>query len=95
MQIALRQREKFAKRARVLHDAQDCALRAVPAETLAAPVATAATEIDFAHHAPANQFAPARLHYFADELMARNSVEAVIAALQFQIRIADAAAQQA
>ena len=67
----------------------------MPAESLAAPIAAAALEIDLAHHAAADQVAPLRFHHFADELMAGNAGKAVIAALQFEIGIADAAAQQA
>src|SRR5439155_27287706 len=60
----------------------------------AAPVAAAATQIDLAHHAPPDQVAPVRLHHFAHELVPWYARETVIAALQFEVGIADAAAQQ-
>src|SRR5205823_9544581 len=48
VQVALRQCEKLAKRAGMFHDAEHGALRAMPAEAPAAPVAAAATQIDLA-----------------------------------------------
>src|SRR4029077_17827972 len=58
MQIALRQGEKFAKRPRVLDDAEDSTLRAVAAEALAAPGTRSTAKVDLAHYPPADQIAP-------------------------------------
>src|SRR5665213_3626867 len=74
-----RQRQEFAKRSRVLHDAEYTTGRAVPAEPACAPFATAAGEIDFARDAfPA-------LDHFTDEFVTRRARKAVVSALQLQI----------
>ena len=57
MQIADRQREEFAKRARVFDDAEHGASGAVAAEAARAPVAMAAGEVDFAGDALPNPLA--------------------------------------
>ena len=51
MQVVDGQREEFAKGSGVLHDAQDRARRAVPAEAAHTPCAVSAGKIDFARHA--------------------------------------------
>src|SRR5579859_4978862 len=78
----------------MFHDPEHRALRAMPAEAPPAPVAAAATQVDLSHYALPDQFAPPRLHHLTHKLVSRNAGETVIAALQFQIGIADAAAQQ-
>ncbi len=67
----------------------------MPPQAALAPGAVRAGEVDFAHHAPADQSARIGLHHLAHELMAGRARKAVIAALQLQIGIADAAGQQA
>src|ERR1700733_6690625 len=95
MQIALRQSQALAKRSRMFDDTKNCASRAVPSEAAAAILAAAASQVNFAHHAPADPFRRIGLQHFAHKLMAGYSSEVVISALQFQVGIADAAAEQA
>ncbi len=70
------------KSAGVAHDAEDGAAGAMAAEMALAPRALAAGEIDFADDAAA-------LH-FADKFVAGDAGKAVVAAEEFEVRIADA-----
>jgi hypothetical protein len=76
-------------------DAEDGAPRAMAAEAAPAPLASAAGQVDFADDATANPRGRIRLDHFPDELVSGRAREAVVTALQFQVGIADAAAQQA
>ena len=66
----------------------------VPAQSLAAPVAIAARQIDLPDHALADQLRGIRLRHLRDELVPGRSGEAVVAALQFQVGIADPGREQ-
>ena len=94
VQVAFRQSQKFAERAGMIHDAEDATLRAMPAEPAAAPLASAARQVDLAHHAAADPRGRIRLHHFTHEFMSWSAGKTVVPALQFQIGIADAAAEQ-
>ena len=54
----------------------------------------AAGEVDFAHHAAADKRGRVRLHDLADEFVSGNAAEAVIAALQLEVGVADASEQK-
>src|ERR1035437_4926613 len=54
-----------------------------------------AGEVDLAHHTLAEERARAGFHHLGDELVTGCSGERVIAALEFEIGMADAAGQQA
>ena len=95
VQVPLRQREQLAENARVFHNSQHGAMRAVAAQFAPAPLAAAAGQIDFADHAPAHQRAIVRFHHHADELVPRCAAKTVVAALELEVGVADAAAQQA
>ena len=95
VQVALREREQFLKGAGVLHDAEHRTIRAMTAHAAKAPFAMAAIEIDLAHDAPSDQARVIGGHHVAHELMAGRSAEIVVAALQFQIGVADAGEDQA
>ena len=66
----------------------------MPAQAAAAPLAVPARQVDFPDNAPANQAGAVRLHHLAHEFVAGRAAEAVVAALQFEIGIADARHQQ-
>ena len=53
-----------------------------------------AREVDFSDHPPARERMRVRLNHFAYEFMTGRAGEAVVAALQLQIGIADAREQQ-
>jgi hypothetical protein len=95
MQIAFRQSQKLAKRAGMVDDAENGSAWAMPAQAATAPLAPAAGQVDLANHAASNQRGRIRLDHLADELMAGRAGKAVITALEFQIGIADASAEQA
>ena len=94
VEVALGQRKKFLKRPRIIYDSQNASLGTMPAHILAAPVAVSARQIDLAHYATAYQRLAVRLYHLTHELVPRNTGEAVIAALQLQIRIADPGANE-
>jgi hypothetical protein len=94
MQVALGQRKEFAKRPRMFYDAQYFAGGAVAPQAFAAPAACSAIQIDFTDHAPADQITAARFDDFAHELVPGNSQKTVVAALQLQVGIANAATQK-
>jgi len=94
MQIALRQSQKLAERAGMLDDSQHSPMRTVTAEAAPAPFTFLASEIDLAYHSMTDPTGRVRLHYFADEFMAGRPAKSVIAALEFQIGIADSSVQQ-
>jgi len=54
-----------------------------------------AGEVDLAHHTLAEERARAGFHHLGDEFVTGSAGEPVIAALQFEIGMADAAGQQA
>ena len=94
--------EGFVKPARVAFgevvngaDAEDGAGGAVAAEPAAAPVAVAAGEVDFAGDAAADDGAAIGLDDLADELVAGDAAEAVVAALELEVGVADATQQEA
>ena len=78
----------------MLHDPQHRTVRAVAPQSPPAPLAAPASQVDLADDAAAHERARVRLHHLADELVSRRSAEAVVAALQFEIGVADARAQQ-
>ena len=57
---------------------------------MVAPAALAAGEIDLTHHAFAKQRGSIGLHHLGYEFVARRAAKAIVAALQFEIGIADA-----
>src|SRR5260370_34069604 len=73
----------------MFHDPQHGPLRAVAAEPPPAPRAAAAGEIDLADDPSAPEPGGRRPLDDPDELVTRNSGEAVIAAAQLQVRVAD------
>ncbi len=95
MQVAFGQREEFLERSGMAYDAEHGAVGTVAAQTLAAPLAVRASEIDFAHHAFGQQRAVVRCGHFGHKFVPGRAGEAIVAALQFQIGIANAGHQQA
>jgi len=95
VQVAFRQRQIFAKCARMVDDTQHRAPGAMAAEAAPAPVAPAAGQIDLSDHAAANPRGRIRFDHLADEFVAGRAGEAVVSALELEIGIADAAAEQA
>src|SRR5258706_2552793 len=79
----------------MFYDSQHRALRTMAPQTSPAPVALAASQVDFAHHAVSQQAPVIGFNNLAYELVARRSRKTVVASLQFQVGVADAAAQQA
>src|SRR5579863_950659 len=94
VQIAFRQSQKFAKSPGMAHNAEHGTIRTVAAQTAPAPGTVAACEIDFADHALADQVARIRGHHFAYKFMPGHAGKSVIAALQFEIGVANAAEQE-
>lgn len=94
MQVAFGQREKLAKRARMFHDAEHSPARAMASQASLAPLAGSACQIDLAHHALADPASIVRRYDLADEFMAGRTAEVVIAALEFEIGVADSAVEQ-
>ncbi len=95
MQVADRQREEFAKRPGMFDDAQDGASRAMAAEAARAPIAMAASEIDFAGDALADPRSVGGVRDFADEFVAGRAGESVVSALKFEIGGTDSGGEQA
>jgi hypothetical protein len=79
----------------MVDDAEDGSPRAMAAEAAPAPVARAAGQVDLADDAAADPRGRIRLNHFANEFMAGRAGEAIVTALEFEIGIADAAAEQA
>src|ERR1700722_4213521 len=94
MQVALGQRQAFAKGSGMFDDAQNGAMRAVPSQAAAAPLAGPESQVDLTYDPAADPFAGIGVQHLAHEFMARRAGEAVISALQFQVGIADAAAEE-
>ena len=67
--------------------------RTVASQSARTPFAFAARQIDLAHDALPDPARIVRFHHFTHKLMARRSAKSVIAALQFEIRVADSAVQ--
>jgi len=63
----------------------------MPAETAPAPRTFCACEIDLTHHSLADQADIIGSYNFRDEFMTRYSGESIIAALKFEIGVADPA----
>jgi hypothetical protein len=53
-----------------------------------------ARQVDLAHHTLADQPGTVRLHYFAHEFVTRRAGESIVAALQFEVGIADPTVNQ-
>src|ERR1700737_1552202 len=63
-------------------------------QTVLTPLAFSAGQIDFAYHALADPFLVVGRYHFAYELMTRNTLEIVVAALELEVGVADSAIQQ-
>jgi hypothetical protein len=59
------------------------------------PLALPAGDVDLSHDSSAEQLSFFGLHHFPDKLVTGNSPEAVVAATEFHIRVADACAEEA
>jgi threonine synthase len=94
MQIALRQRQEFAESAGVFYNPEHGAPGAMPSQPSPAPLACAAGEIDLANDTLADPIRIVRGDDLADELVPGRSAKTVIAALQFEIGVADSATEQ-
>jgi hypothetical protein len=75
----------------MFHNAKHSPTRAVPAQAFGAPIAGAAPQVDLAHHSLPDQIRRIGRNHFTYELMPGRPAEIVIAALKFQIRVADSA----
>src|ERR1019366_953032 len=95
VQVALREGEEFGERAGVADDSQHGAVGAVASQSAAAPFAMGAGEIDFSGHALAEERGRVRFGHLGDELVTGRTGEGVVAALEFEIGVADAAGQEA
>jgi len=93
-QISFRQNEEFAERARLPHDAKYGAAGAMALEAPRAPGAGMAREVDFSDHPPARERMRVRLNHFAYEFMTGRAGEAVVAAPELKVGIADAAREE-
>jgi hypothetical protein len=89
VEIAIRKGEELSECARMLYDPEHRAARTVPAKTAAAPVTSAAGQVDLTGHAAAYQIAPVRLYDFADKLVTRPASESIVSPLQLEIGVAD------
>ena len=78
----------------MVDDAEDGAVGAVATESAEAPFAAGAGEVDFAGDALAEERGGIGFGHFGDEFVAGGAGEAVVAALQFEIGIADAGGEQ-
>src|SRR3954465_14685986 len=89
MQIADRKRQELAKRTGMFDDPEHGTGRAVAPKTAGAPFAVTASKVDFAGYPasdPLCAFVPGDRDHFANEFVTRRTGEAVISALEFQIR---------
>ena len=77
------------------HNAEHGSRGAMTAHAAPAPGTTAAIEVDFTDDPLADQIARIRGDYFADELMAGDAGKPVVAALEFEIGVADSRLDQA
>ena len=76
-------------------DPENLASWTVAAQTAPAPIATSASEIDFADYAASDQTCIAGSNHYTNEFVSRRPREFVIASQEFQIRVADASAEEA
>src|SRR5512143_1065826 len=89
VEIRLGKSQPFRVRARMPADAEDRAPRTVASEPSSAPAAPAAGEVDLADDAAPEEREAGGAFHDADELVARDPSEGVVAALQLEIRAAD------
>src|ERR1019366_4279008 len=95
VQVRFGQREEFAKRAGVTHNPEHGARGAMPPEAAPAPRTVAARKIDLADHALADQVLRIGRNNLTYEFMAGHARKSVIAALEFEIGVADACLNEA
>jgi hypothetical protein len=95
VKIALRQDEKFGECTGLVDNSEDSAVGAVASESPGAPGASVTGQIDFADDAFAEQIRVIRLNHLAGEFVAGSAREIIIAALQFEVGIADASREKA
>jgi hypothetical protein len=95
VQVVNGEREEFAKRSGVFHDAKHGAYRAVAAQASLAPFAVPAGEVNFAGYAASDPFRAGsrNRHHFANEFMSWGPGESIVAALQFEIGGTDTGGQ--
>jgi hypothetical protein len=94
MEITLRQGEEFPKSTGMPNDSEHCPVRTVTSESAAAPVARIAREINLADDALSDEMRCICFDNLSDELMSGCSAKTVVAPLQFDVGVADAADQQ-
>jgi hypothetical protein len=94
MQILLGQGQELPERARMAHNTEHAATGTMAAHPAPAPFARSTSEVDFSNHAAPCQAAVVRRHDFAYEFMTGSPAKSVVAALQFEIRIADPSQKQ-
>ena len=95
MEIGFRQREKFSESTGMLDDSQNLTRWTVTTQTLLAPLATPAREVNLADNATAYKARSISRCNFSDEFVTGSTRESVIAAKKLQVCVADASAQKA
>src|SRR5262245_41607170 len=70
-------------------DAQNAPIRAVAAQSLQTPLAFGTCDIHFTHNPAPSQPRIIRLDDFTDKLVARSTRKAIVAALEFEVGVAD------
>jgi hypothetical protein len=89
MQVRLRQRQNFSKRSRVFDDSKNPSTRTVAPKPAVTPFAAAARQVDLTYNTAPDPTPVIGLDDLPNELVTGGSRESVIAALQFDIGIAD------
>ena len=90
VEILQRKSQELRVRPRMAEDAEHAALRAVASEAAPALIAAPAGQVDLPHDALSNPGRAGGPLDAADELVAGNAGEAVVAAAKLQVRVADA-----
>src|SRR6266508_4217365 len=88
VQVSFRQSEELFERSRMPDNSQHLPVGTVPPKPTGAPGAAAAVEIDLTDNPLSYQSGVVRLRHLADKFVTRRTAKAVIASLQFEIRVA-------
>jgi hypothetical protein len=77
----------------MIHDSEDRAARAMALPSPVTPFTSVAGEVNLTDHTPPHEVRVARLFDLTYELVPRNTGEIIVAALEFEVGIANAGAQ--
>jgi hypothetical protein len=95
VQIGFRECQKFPEGTRMPKDAKNIPRRTVTPKTSLTPFALSARNVDLTHYSASNQSCRISRHNLTHEFVARRARKSVVAALEFEVRVANAPKNQA